>query len=84
VIYCEVKAKKHIAASATDYSMNILTGSRLDVKLESKADGKPSLYDIFYYSEKTPAASTNSQAAQTAQAVGTLSSLQSKLLGANK
>lgn len=34
VVYCEVKNKKHIAASGTDYSSNILTGSRSGARLE--------------------------------------------------
>lgn len=45
VIYCEVKNKKHIAASSTAYSNSILTGSRTDVALEK--DEKPSLLTIF-------------------------------------
>lgn len=44
VIYCEVKNKKHIAASSTTYMNNILTGSRSDIVLE---DGVSSLLDIF-------------------------------------
>jgi hypothetical protein len=35
VIYCEVKNKKHIAASSTTYANNILTGSRSGIALES-------------------------------------------------
>lgn len=34
VVYCEIKNKKHRAASATDYMNNILTGSRTNVRLE--------------------------------------------------
>jgi DNA polymerase III delta prime subunit len=34
VIYCEVKNRKHIAASSTTYANNILTGSRTGVVLE--------------------------------------------------
>lgn len=34
VVYCEVKNKKHIAASATTYANNIITGSRTEVDLE--------------------------------------------------
>lgn len=37
VIYCEVKNKKHIAASATTYGNNIITGSRTGVELEKDA-----------------------------------------------
>lgn len=45
VVYCEVKNKKHMAASSTTYANNILTGSRLDVSLETLVN--PSLLDIF-------------------------------------
>lgn len=43
VVYCEVKNKKHVAASSTTYANNILTGSRTDILLE----GADSLLDIF-------------------------------------
>lgn len=46
VVYCEVKNKKHIAASATTYANNILTGSRSGISLES-APGDASLVAIF-------------------------------------
>jgi len=45
VIYCEVKNKKHIAASSTLYSGNILTGSRTGSVLESQSTA--SLVPIF-------------------------------------
>jgi len=45
VVYCEVKNKKHNAASSTAFSNNILTGSRTDIVLESQTN--PSLLDIF-------------------------------------
>jgi hypothetical protein len=45
VIYCEVKNKKHIAASSTIYNGNILTGSRNGTVLESQAEA--SLIPIF-------------------------------------
>ena len=45
VIYCEVKNKKHIAASSTTYSNNILTGSRSGTVLEDSASA--SLVKIF-------------------------------------
>lgn len=45
VIYCEVKNKKHIAASSTTYNGNILTGSRTGAVLESQAEA--SLIPIF-------------------------------------
>ena len=61
VVYCEVKNKKHIAASSTLYSGNILTGSRTGSVLESESS--PSLIPIFkgevktvnVVTEKTPA-----------------------------
>lgn len=45
VIYCEVKNKRHIAASSTLYSGNILTGSRSGSVLEATTDA--SLIPIF-------------------------------------
>lgn len=45
VVYCEVKNKKHIAASSTTYNNNILTGSRSGSALETLAS--PSLIPIF-------------------------------------
>jgi hypothetical protein len=46
VVYCEVKNKKHVAASSTVYANNILTGSRTGNVLESKP-GEASLVSIF-------------------------------------
>lgn len=46
VVYCEVKNKKHIAASSTTYANNILTGSRTGTVLESNP-GEASLVSIF-------------------------------------
>ena len=46
VVYCEVKNKKHIAASSTTYANNILTGSRTGSALENKP-GEASLVSIF-------------------------------------
>lgn len=45
VIYCEVKAKKHIAASSSIYNNAILTGSRTGAVLETES--LPSLIPIF-------------------------------------
>lgn len=45
VIYCEVKNKKHIAASSTTYANNIITGSRTGVELEK--DPASTLLSIF-------------------------------------
>ena len=45
VIYCDVKNRKHGAASSTTFANNILTGSRTDAILESEIN--PSLASIF-------------------------------------
>lgn len=45
VCYCNLVNKKHTVASATDYSMTVLTGSRMNVKLESSPES--TLLDIF-------------------------------------
>jgi hypothetical protein len=45
VIYCDVKNRKHGAASSTTFSNNVLTGSRTDAILESEVN--PSLASIF-------------------------------------
>jgi len=45
VVYCDVKNRKHGAASSTVFSNNILTGSRTDAILESAV--VPTLFDIF-------------------------------------
>jgi len=53
VVYCEVKNKKHVAASSTTYANNVLTGSRTGNVLESKP-GEASLVSIFLNSAATP------------------------------
>lgn len=66
VVYCEVKNKKHIAASSTLYNGNILTGSRTGSVLELQASA--SLIPIFrgdvvttnIVTQKTPATSAMS------------------------
>jgi hypothetical protein len=45
VIYCEVKNKKHIAASSSTYANNVLSGSRTGQVLETQANA--SLIPIF-------------------------------------
>jgi len=45
VVYCDLKNKKHLAASSTGYANNVVTGSRTDVEIEGKE--VPSLLDIF-------------------------------------
>ena len=51
VVYCDVKNRKHGAASSTVFSNNILTGSRTDAVLESAI--APSLFDIFDQNSRT-------------------------------
>jgi len=59
VIYCEVKNKKHLAASSTTYNGNILTGSRSGSVLESQSEA--SLIPIF----RGEVATTNKLTSQT-------------------
>jgi len=47
VVYCELKNKKHVAASSTDYLNNVVTGSRSDMMLESGN----TLLDIFTHAQ---------------------------------
>ena len=54
VIYCQVKLKKHIAASGTTYASNILTGSRSGLSLETMET--PDLVALFTGEIPTPAA----------------------------
>jgi len=62
VVYCEVKNKKHIAASSTTYANNILTGSRTGNVLETQT-GKASLVSIFQSpSASRPSATENTPA----------------------
>ena len=77
VVYCEVKNKKHIAASSTLYSGNILTGSRTGTVLENVFEA--SLVPIFK-GEIKGAITTNTPATT---AVTNLSKL-SASLGAKK
>lgn len=70
VVYCEVKNKKHIAASSTTYNGNILTGSRTGSVLENQAAA--SLIPIFK-GEIIPV--TPSAAKQDTPAVAALSGL---------
>ena len=63
VVYCEVKNKKHVAASSTTYANNVLTGSRTGNVLESKP-GEASLVSIFL--NQTSAGTANVAAATPA------------------
>lgn len=65
VVYCEVKNKKHVAASSTSYMNNILTGSRSDIELE---DGVTTLLDIFSpTSDKAASNNTQSSGSESNQ-----------------
>lgn len=69
VVYLEVKNKKHVAGSATDYSANAITGSRLEIDL-SNGD---LLEDIFLGKVKnkpkaTDTAKTSAQRLEAAKA----------------
>lgn len=55
VVYCEVKNKKHVAASSTTFSTSIVTGSRTDFSIESRE--QLSLLDLF--TSQTPSASVS-------------------------
>lgn len=74
VIYCEVKNKKHIAASSTVYNGNILTGSRTGSILETQSEA--SLIPIF----KGEVATTNKLTSQT-PATSALTALEKLKLG---
>lgn len=69
VVYCEVKNKKHVAASSTVYNGNILTGSRTGTVLETQSEA--SLIPIFR--GEVP---TNNPATSQAPAVKALSALE--------
>lgn len=46
VVYTELKARKHVAGSSTQYGVNVLTGSRTGAKTELDTTGSP-LLQIF-------------------------------------
>lgn len=73
VIYCEVKNKKHIAASSTLYNGNILTGSRMGNVLEGQAE--PSLIPIFKGEVIKSSPQTQVQNAQGNKAMSALEKL---------
>jgi len=72
VIYCEIKNRKHIAASSTTYSGNILTGSRTSSILETAAE--PSLIPIFK-GIRTAVQSTSAAPSPAQNALSSLSKL---------
>lgn len=69
VIYCDIKNKKHIAASSSTYQANILTGSRLGIELETGTGN--GLLDIF-----TGAVTTTRSTTPAHNAVAHLKTLQ--------
>ena len=54
VIYCEVKNKKHLAASSTTYANNIVTGSRTDVALETLDGNLMAIFESHIQRPQTP------------------------------
>lgn len=77
VIYCEVRNKKHVAASSTTYGNNILTGSRSGTVLETSQEA--SLVPIFLPPASSPASTGNS--GSTSQVSGTASSSRQAVSG---
>jgi DNA polymerase III delta prime subunit len=78
VIYCEVKNRKHIAASSTTYANNILTGSRTGVVLEGSE--LSSLLPIFHGSRAdggTPRDGSDKTNAETA--VSSLAAMKARM-----
>lgn len=80
VIYCEVKNRRHIAASSTLYNGNILTGSRSNSTLELQADA--SLVPIF----KGEVITSNITTAETpaTSALSGLAAIRAKMLSEKK
>lgn len=75
VVYCEVKNRRHVAASSTIYNGNILTGSRTGQVLENTAEA--SLVGIF----KGEVVGSKEQAEknQTPAAAGRLAELKARM-----
>ena len=67
VVYCELKNKKHVAASSTTFSNTVLTGSRTDVRIEDTPEA--SLLSIFI-ATSTPTAQSNSAAINLLKGIG--------------
>jgi len=80
VVYCEVKNKRHIAASSTLYNGNILTGSRTGAVLETQESA--SLIPIFKGEVKT--VNTASVKSSDTPAAKAASSLQDRLAAMKK
>lgn len=78
VVYCEVKNKKHVAASSTGYANNILTGSRTGTVLENKP-GEASLVSIFLNPTTVVTTTPVSQATPAAKAAVDLAALAAQM-----
>lgn len=81
VIYCEVKNKRHIAASSTLYNGNILTGSRSNSQLEVQQSA--SLIPIFKGETVTAGNITNQSTPATAALSG-LAAIKAKMEAGKK
>lgn len=80
LVYTDKKNGAHIAASKTTYSNNILTGSRLDIAVESMA--KPDLTEIFRGKVSNTGISMVQQASSnTAQTKAVLTGVGNKISG---
>jgi len=79
VVYCEVKNKRHIAASSTTYANNILTGSRTGVSLEGLSE--TSLLGIFDPTYIASSVSKEIAPSPAQKAVGGMDELKKRLLG---
>lgn len=70
VVYCEVKNKRHVAASSTLYSGNILTGSRSGSVLETQSEA--SLIPIFTGSGNSSGLISTNKTVPLVQATGNI------------
>lgn len=75
VIYCEVKNRKHVAASSTTYSSNILTGSRTGATVETGN----SLTLVPIFKGEKPTQNTMTEKTPATAAVGSLAALRAKM-----
>lgn len=81
VVYCEVKNAKHVAASSTTYSNNILSGSRNGFSLE-KMEGGASLLPIFLNEKpKIPELKAQTPAQNAATGLTGIEALKAKMKG---
>lgn len=59
VVHTEVKNKKHVFGSGTTFGLNVLTGSRTDIEIETQKEGEQSLLP-FFDGSVAPKAATSS------------------------